>query len=129
MMTEPARTNDKTATVRDVMTTAVETTTPETPVGTLRRRLEQTGIWRLPVLDGGLLVGIVSYWDLLRAESDALPVRELMTRNVFVVAPDMPLARAARQFRERRLPAFPVVQGRTLVGMVRAADVLGLAEP
>jgi CBS domain-containing protein len=110
------------------MSSGVETTSPDTPVGVLRRRLEQTGTWRVPVLDRGLLVGIVSYWDLLRAESDALPVRELMTRNVFVVAPDMPLDRAARQFRERRLPAFPVLEGRALVGMVTAADVLGLAE-
>jgi CBS domain-containing protein len=115
-------------TVRDVMSPPAATATPDTPVGVLRRRLEQSGIRRLPVLDGELLVGIASYWDLLRAESDALPVRELMTRTVFVLAPDTPLATAARLVRERRLPVFPVLDGRKLVGMVSAADVLGPAE-
>jgi CBS domain-containing protein len=128
-MSQARRRSGQCSTVRDVMTPPVETTSPDTPVGALRRRLEQTGIWRLPVLDGGLLVGIVSYWDLLRAESDAVPVRELMTRDVFVLSPDTPLRRAARTFRRRRLPACPVIDGRALVGMVSAADVLGVAEP
>jgi CBS domain-containing protein len=115
--------------VRDVMVTPVATTTPDTPVGIVRRRLEQSALRHLAVLDRGLLVGIVSYWDVLRADSDALPVRDLMTRTVFVVAPETSLAAAARVFRERRLPVLPVVQGRALVGMLSAVDVLGPARP
>ena len=78
----------------------------------------------MPVLDGDLLVGIVSRRDLLRAESDAFPIRDTMSRMVFVLSPETPLSRAARIFRERRLPVLLVVEGRALAGVLRAADVL-----
>ncbi len=107
------------------MTGPLGTTTPDAPVGLVRRQLEQTGARRFPVLDGELLVGIVSYWDVLRADSDTLPVRDLMTRSVYVVSPDTTVREAARIFRQRRVPVLPVLDGRRLVGMISAADVLG----
>lgn len=111
-------------TVRELMTPPAATTAPDTPVGVVHRLLEQHGVRHLPVLDGDLLCGIVSDRDLLRAESDAAPVREVMQRTVFVLAPETPLGRAARIFRERRLPVLPVLDGRTLVGMLGAVAVL-----
>jgi CBS domain-containing protein len=79
------------------------------------------------VLDGDLLVGIVSQRDLLRAESDALPISDVMSPMVFVLSPDTPVSRAARIFRQRRLPVLLVLEGRALRGVVRAADVLETA--
>ena len=58
------------------MVAVTATATPETSVGDAHRLLREHGIRHLPVLDGDLLVGIVSMRDLLRAESDALPVRD-----------------------------------------------------
>jgi acetoin utilization protein AcuB len=96
-------------------------------VGEAHRLLREHGIQHLPVLDGDLLVGIVSQRDLLRAESDALPIRDAMSRMVFVLSPETPLSRAARIFRERRLPVLLVLDGRSLAGVLRAADVLETA--
>ena len=101
--------------------------TPGTSVGEAHRLLREHGVRYLPVLDGDLLVGIVSLRDLLRAESDALPVRVAMSRMVFVVSPETRLSRAARIFRERRLPVLLVLEGRSLAGMLRATDVLETA--
>ena len=113
--------------VRDMMTGVAATATPATSVGEAHGLLREHGMRHLPVLDGELLVGIVSQHDLLLAESDAFPIRDVMSRMVFVLSPETPVSHAARVFRERRLPVLLVVEGRSLVGVLRAADVLETA--
>ncbi|MBI3029034.1 MAG: CBS domain-containing protein [Candidatus Rokubacteria bacterium] len=106
------------------MVRSVVTATPDTLVGGARRLLKQARARHLPVLDGPLLVGIVSDRDLRSAPSEAVPLREVMQRPVFVLSADTSLRRAARLFRERRFGAMPVVEGRELVGIVSVVDVL-----
>jgi acetoin utilization protein AcuB len=106
------------------MVAPVVTVTPDTLVGAARDLLRQHAIRHLPVLEDGLLVGIVSERDLLRATSQALPLREVMTRTVFVLSPGTSIREAARLFRDRRFGAVPVLDGRRLVGIVSVTDVL-----
>ena len=112
---------------RDVMHPVGATAVPSTPVGEAHRLLRDHAMTHLPVLEGDLLVGIVSQRDLLRAESDAWAVRRVMQPTVFVIAPDTRVGRVARIFRERRLPILLVLDGRRLVGFVRPVDVLETA--
>lgn len=53
--------------VKDVMTRAVISVAPDTPLENLVRLMERHHIKRVPVLDGGRLVGIVSRANLLQA--------------------------------------------------------------
>jgi CBS domain-containing protein len=110
--------------VREVMAPVPVTATPRTTVGEAHRLLAEHKTGHLPVLDDGLLVGIVSLRDLLGADSDALPIGEVMMRSVFVLSPDTPMSRAARIFRRRHVPVLLVLEGRSLAGVVRAVDVL-----
>jgi acetoin utilization protein AcuB len=110
-----------------VMVPAPATAPPDMPVGAAHSLLREHRTQHLLVLDQGLLVGIVSQRDLLRAQSDALPVRDVMQHLLFVLAPGTPVSRAARIFRDRRVPVLPVLDGRDLVGVVRAVDVLETA--
>ncbi len=116
------------ATVADIMVKPVVTVTAATSVGHARRLLEHGGIRHLPVLDGELLVGMVSERALRGAPGDGLPVREVMAQPVFILSPDIPIKQAARIFRERRFGAMPVLEGRRLVGIVSVVDVLGAIE-
>lgn len=52
---------------RDVMTREVVTVAPDTPMAQIATLLESRGIKRVPVLEEGRLVGIVSRSDLVRA--------------------------------------------------------------
>ena len=53
--------------LRDIMTTQVTVVTPDTPVGKIARLLETRHIKRVPVVNDGELVGIVSRANLLQA--------------------------------------------------------------
>tara|TARA_R110002124_G_scaffold109727_2_gene263184 strand:- start:7841 stop:8533 length:693 start_codon:yes stop_codon:yes gene_type:complete len=57
----------------DIMTKDVEVVTPDTPAGAIARLLEEKRIKRVPVVDNGNLVGIVSRANLLQALA-AVPV-------------------------------------------------------
>jgi CBS domain-containing protein len=51
----------------DVMTRRVVTVTPNTPLAAVSALLDKHGIKRVPVVDGGKIVGIVSRGNLLKA--------------------------------------------------------------
>ena len=53
--------------VRQVMTSETQTVTPETPLQDVARRMERHRVKRLPVVQDGKLVGIVSRAGLLHA--------------------------------------------------------------
>jgi len=61
---------------RDIMTRNVITVVPDTPVGDAARLLERRRIKRVPVVEDGVLVGLVSRANLLHALA-ALPVVHL----------------------------------------------------
>jgi CBS domain-containing protein len=81
----------KGSTVGDVMTRAVICVDPRTPIGTIAAIFERHGIKRVPVVEGGRLIGIVSRVDLVRtlaersggaapSATDAEIVQELTAR-------------------------------------------------
>lgn len=54
-------------TAGDLMTSPARTIGPDTPVGEAARIMEETRINRLPVVENGLLAGIVTRGDVVRA--------------------------------------------------------------
>ena len=53
--------------VRDIMTAAVITVQPETPVEKCMQVMTERRVRHLPVIDGGRVVGMVSIGDLVKA--------------------------------------------------------------
>ncbi len=138
--------------VRDVMTTAVITVTPDTPVEDIARRLLEHHISGVPVVaEDGRLVGIVSEGDLVRrlgeegwarswwlqllttpeaqarsyVRTHGRRARDVMSVDLVTARPEMSVAEAARLLEAHRVKRLPVVdaQGR-LVGVVSRADLL-----
>jgi CBS domain-containing protein len=50
-------------------------------------------------------------------------VKDVMTRDVVAVGPDMPLVAAARQMRQHNVGCLPVVEGGRLIGMLTDSDI------
>jgi acetoin utilization protein AcuB len=131
--------SEKSAPIRKWMTPNPVTITPETTVPDAALIMRKRGFRRLPVLEKGKLVGIVTDRDLKEAmPSDAtslsiwelnylvakLPVREVMSHPVITIDEDATLEQAARLMLENKLGGLPVVSGERLVGIVTVTDVL-----
>ena len=99
-------------------------------------------IRHLPVVEDGILVGIVSHRDLLAAalssvlessaEDEALlraiVVADVMTRDPYAVRIDTSLGDAAALLLKRRVGCLPVVDDeRRLIGLISETDLLRAA--
>ena len=100
--------------------------------------MEEHDIRRLPVVQDGKLVGIVTLTDLLRAAPspatslsiwelnyllDKIKVAELMTRDVVTATPDTDLQAVAKIMAERKIGGIPVVEGDKVIGIITESDV------
>lgn len=56
-----------------------------------------------------------------------LKLRDIMTREVITVAPELPLAELVELFSTRHIGGAPVVSGKHVVGVVSATDLLTFA--
>ncbi len=117
--------------VRDVMTQAAVTESPQDSIRSAAERMwrQQTG--SLVITDDGQLTGIITERDLLRAvalgaDPDKTTVDDAMTTEVFTVPPDMPLQDAAREMASRWIRHLPVVEAGKLLGVVSMRDVTGV---
>lgn len=116
-----------------VMTTEPATVEPTDPISTARRLLEPGRIHHLPVVEQGLLAGIVSTSDLLKfhllqggTESvDQTPVAQIMEVDPVTLQSNASLRDAANKLSVGGYHALPVIEpDRTLVGIVTTSDLV-----
>jgi len=74
------------ATVKDAMGARLTTTTPDTPIETAALALLENAIGCLPVVEGGVLIGIIADEDIFRALVDITGVRHGGHRVCLTVA-------------------------------------------
>jgi len=129
-MAEVTRLHELTYEVKigDVMTRQVITVEPRTTMAELRAILRDHRISGAPVLEGDVLVGIVSVEDLIKAlvagEMEA-SVGEKMTRNPVTVRADESVVMAIKYFNRHGYGRFPVVDARgKLVGILTRGDII-----
>jgi len=124
--------------VRDVMTSNVVTIPSSTPVLEAERILEFHRFERLPVVDKGKLVGIVTKDDLLKASPSPatslsrgellyllakLTVKEIMKKKVVTVSPDTTVEQATAIAQANRVGCLPVVKNDRVVGILTTNDI------
>lgn len=129
----------ETVLVKEWMTSPVISVSPTTSISAAHQIMKEKGIRRLPVLENGALVGIVTIGDVREASpSDAttlsiwelnylwsqLTVEKVMTRKVLTVRPDTTIIDAAQVMLENKVSGLPVVDSDgQLVGMITESDV------
>lgn len=118
--------------VRQLMSDAVQVVHPDTTVQQLHDIILSTRHKGFPVVDGGL-VGVVTLSDTHRVPREHLSfarVRDIMTRDVVTVPPDMDAVKALNLLSERKIDRLVVLDGGRLAGIVtrndfmRAVDVI-----
>ncbi len=124
--------------VRDIMTKNVITITSDTYVLDAERIMDQNRIGRLPVVDDGKLVGIVTKNDVLKASPTSttptnqrhlfylmskLTVKEIMKTTVLKISPDTPIEKAIAAAQKNKVGSLPVVEEDKVVGILTTNDV------
>jgi len=128
--------------VKDWMTKDVITATPDTTLPEAHRLMSENNIRRLPVVEKGRLVGIVTRGDVRGAEpSEAtslsiwelnyllarLHIRELMSRGVVTASPDATISEAAQLMLDNKISGLPVENGAgEVVGIITESDIFRL---
>lgn len=125
--------------VRDVMTSKPVTIGPQQSIGAALARMRRGNFRRLPVVENGKLVGIVTDRDLRLAMNspyvlregwydtylmEHIEVRSCMTPHPVVVAPNCELIEAVRLMRTQKFGGLPVVEDAVLVGILTETDLL-----
>jgi len=138
--------------IRDIMTTNVVTIPSSTSIAEARRMMEAHGFSRLPVMDKGKLVGMVTarsleqvapskatsltMWELSYLLSKTT-VKEVMVRDVVTVTPDTTVEESVALAQSHKVGALVVLEGGRVVGISTTRDlfyrmfnpILGLGEP
>ena len=120
----------------DVMSSPVHVVVPNDSVAHARNQMIRHRCSRLPVVDGDELAGIITKKDLgyrlrqaeptwRRRPIDRVPASLIMTANPVSVAADASIRTVAAAMMEFGISGLPVVEDRTLVGIVTKTDLLG----
>ena len=114
--------------LRDLMTTCVSTTTPEASVSAAAAGMVKAHVGSAVVMQGSFLAGILTERDVLRAAASGedlsvSTVAEWMTPDPQSASPGTPVAEAAQIMLLNGFRHLPVVEGRSVCGVVSLRDL------
>ena len=129
--------------VRDYMKSPVFTVTPDTLIDTALETMREKHVRRLPVVENGKLVGLVTR-NIIREATPSSPtpltlwglhyqlsrmkVRDVMITDVIVVHPDDTIKEALTLSEKHRIGTLPVVDDNgSLVGILTSTDLVHVA--
>lgn len=128
--------------VRDWMTRDVITISPDTSLAQAHELMQEKGIRRLPVVDEGRIVGIVTLGDVRGAEPSRasslsiwemnyllakLKIFEIMTQRPITILESASIGEAAQIMLEHKFSGLPVVdESGRLVGIITESDIFRL---
>jgi CBS domain-containing protein len=103
---------------------------PDDSVYAALELLAEHDVGALVVMDGARLAGVVSERDYTRKvalqgrNSRTTTVAEIMTRQVYTVAPHTRTAVCMALLSEKKIRHLPVVDGSTVLGMISIRDIM-----
>jgi acetoin utilization protein AcuB len=126
--------------VRDCMKSPVFTVTPDTLMDDALETMREKHVRRLPVVENGKLVGLVTrniigeaipssptpltLWGI-HYQLSRMKVRDVMITDVIVVHPDDTIKEVLALIEKHRIGTFPVVDDNgNLVGILTSTDLL-----
>jgi CBS domain-containing membrane protein len=127
-------------TVKEMMTTEAQTLFSSDSLADVQAIMAKYHCHHVPIVaKNDELVGLVTHRDVLRVTESSLlenenrivpqdiPVSDFMIRDVFTIAPETSLRKAAVYIRTQRYGCLPVVRAKELVGIITDSDFVNIA--
>ena len=130
-------------TVKEIMSKGVIAISPTERLVHARRKMIESHVGRLPVVDEGNLVGMITSKDLMRAFIDfrkkvpekyqksqikEVLVEDIMSRNPTVVTKDMSITEVSDIMMQTGYNGLPVIDNDEVIGIITQTDILKLIE-
>ena len=130
-------------TVKEVMSKNLISVSPTERIIHARRQMLEENVGRLPVVDEGKLVGMITSKDLMRAfiefrksvpekyqkaQIKDLLVEDIMSKNPTFVSKDLSITEVSNIIMETGFNGLPVVEDGEVVGIITQTDILRLIE-
>lgn len=121
--------------VKDYMSSPVYVIEKNEPIQRARNLMFKYGIGRLPVLENGKLVGIVTKYDITnrlnqaapewrRRPIDKVPIQIVMTEKPITIYQDATMSQAAELMVENGISGLPVEKDGEIMGVVTSRDMI-----
>jgi CBS domain-containing protein len=121
--------------VKDYMSSPIYVIEKNEPIQRARNLMFKYGIGRLPVLENGKLVGIVTKYDITnrlnqaapewrRRPIDKVPIQVVMTEMPITIYPDATMTQAAELMVENGISGLPVEKDGEIAGMITSRDMI-----
>lgn len=116
--------------VREIMNANPATADPDQDVAELSLEMLRTGMQQLPVVEDGILVGMVTTYDLWKKYENrttlaGLKVRDVMNTNIIRISPKDKVGTAAELFADKRFKTLAIVNiDNKLKGTITAFDII-----
>lgn len=121
--------------VKDYMSAPIYVIERNEPIQRARNLMFKYAIGRLPVMDAGKLVGIVTKYDITnrlnqaspewrRRPIDKVPIQVVMTEKPLTIFPDATMPQAAEILIENGISGLPVERDGEIVGMITSRDIM-----
>jgi CBS domain-containing protein len=115
--------------VSDVMTKTVVTCRPHDTLNTAAHRMWNGDIGALPVVEGGVVKGMITDRDIAMAAHlrgrrlSELPVSNSMSKSLHCCRPEDTVSAAEKIMADHQIRRLPVVNGDKLVGILSLNDL------
>ena len=121
--------------VKDYMSAPIYVIERNEPIQRARNLMFKYSIGRLPVMDEGRLVGIVTKYDITnrlnqaapewrRRPIDKVPIQVVMTEKPITIFPDATMPQAAELLIENNISGLPVERDSQIAGMITSRDMM-----
>ncbi|HOU71244.1 MAG: CBS domain-containing protein [Methanothrix sp.] len=121
--------------VKDYMSAPIYVIERNEPIQRARNLMFKYGIGRLPVMEDGRLVGIVTKYDITnrlnqaapewrRRPIDKVPIQVVMTEKPITIFPDATMPQAAELLIENDISGLPVEREGQIAGMITSRDMM-----
>ena len=121
--------------VKDYMSAPIYVIERNETIQRARNLMFKYGVGRLPVMDDGRLVGIVTKYDITnrlnqaapewrRRPIDKVPIQVVMTEKPITIFPEATMSQAAELMIDNEVSGLPVERDGEIVGMITTRDMM-----